>query len=141
MRNLFKKNPFGTLCVQDCCRSYLPCRRSCSGSVTAQERSFPYILGTAWTTEAFVSQHLFAERPVGRRKGRNASRRLCFPWERRALLCGGTELRGTVQDLPWVPLAHLTPVERRATACGCPHAHKCKCACWRTFVSSPPGHC
>lgn len=54
---------------------------------------------------------------------------LCFPWERRAVLCGGTDPGGTVQDLLWVPLAHLTPVERRAKACGCPRAYKCKRAC------------
>lgn len=73
------KNPFGTLCVQGCCRIYLPCRRSRSASVTALAGSFPYVLGAAWTTEAFVSQHIFADQLVGRRRGRNTSSTAVLP--------------------------------------------------------------
>lgn len=68
-------------------------RRSCSGSATAQECCFLCGLGVAQTTEAFVSQHIFADSPAGRRKERNTLSMAVLPL--------GKESSSVLQHSPW----------------------------------------
>lgn len=114
------KHPPGPLCVQGCC-CWLPWRGSCSSSVTTQECSFSYILRAVLATGAFVSQHSFADWPVGRGKGRNTSSMAVLPLGKEGSSVWWHRPRGhSAMGSPCSPRLY----GEKSQGCGCPHAHK-----------------